>query len=95
MANMEQIKNWKDTVYPALVSKCEEFHLLGYEMVTTDDIWNCLLAKLERQKADLKLYQIVHEIFRLSVNEYMNWLTIRAYDDTDFTNETDFLFGLK
>jgi hypothetical protein len=78
-ANMEQLQAWKETVYPALLSKAEEFHLLGYERVTPNEVWNCIMAKLGRKNEEYMLHQFINVILRMSVNEYMNWLTIQAY----------------
>lgn len=82
--NTEQLKEWKETVYPALLSKTEEFHLLGYDQATTEEIWECLIAKLERRNEEYQLHQFVSEILRMSANEYMNWLTISAYKGPDW-----------
>lgn len=91
MANMEQLKAWKDTVYPVLRSKTEEFHLLGYDKATTEEIWECLMARMERQQGEYRLHQFVNEIFRLSANEFMNWLTISAYTGPDwFSDDSPF-----
>lgn len=92
MADIDQWKAWKKKVYPALVSKSEEFTLLGYDRVTADDVWDCLMAKLERTKEDVRLHQLVNAIFKLSANEYMNWLTIRSYKSGDSLDDTLSLF---
>ncbi len=79
------MEEWKKEVYPALESKQDEFHFLGYNGATMDEIWDCLLERLKRNKdlEDIQLHRLVNEIMRLSANEYMNWLTIHAYKGTD------------
>ncbi|MBF0706409.1 post-transcriptional regulator [Alkalihalobacillus hwajinpoensis] len=79
-----EMKEWKKEISPALESKRDEFLLLGYSGATMDEIWECLLARLERNNEleEVKLHRLVNEIMRLSVNEYMNWLTIHAYKGT-------------
>lgn len=97
MTNIEQFEKWKDKVYPVLLSKAEEFHFYGYDTVTTDDVWKCVLEKAKRRKTDYMLHEFVAEIFRLSAHEYMNWLTIQAVTSTDLSvleNENDLLLGL-
>lgn len=97
MADVEQLEDWKQKVYPVLVSKTEEFQLLGYDTVTPEDIWKCVNAKIERKKMTCKLHQFVNVIFKLSVNEYMNWLTIRAVTSNDsnlLDKENRLLLGL-
>lgn len=83
MTNLEQVQAWKEHVYPVLVSKAEEFQLLGYDSVTPEDIWDCTMAKLKRKKREYMLHQLVNEIFKLSANEYMNWLTVQAVTASD------------
>lgn len=97
MANIEQLNKWKEDVFPVILSKTEEFHLLGYNTVKPEEVWECLLSKLERRKDDYQLHQFVAEIFRLSVNEYMNWLTIQAVTSTGLDileEESNLLFGI-
>lgn len=96
MKEVKKLIEWKETVYPVLISKKEEFHLLGYDTATTEEIWDCLLAKLERRKTEYQLHQFVDEIFKLSLNEYMNWLTISAVTTTNIDlldEENRILFG--
>ena len=87
MANMEEIKRWKEKVDPAITSKAEDFQLIGYDRVTKEEVWECLLARLERKKETYRLHQLVAAIMSLSINEYMNWLTIRAYQGPDLFSE--------
>lgn len=87
MTNLEQVQAWKEHVYPVLVSKAEEFQLLGYDAVTPENIWDCTIAKLKRKKKEYPLHQLVNEIFKLSANEYMSWLTVQAVTSTDFDIE--------
>lgn len=97
MANIEQLNKWKEDVFPVILSKTEEFHLLGYNTVKPEEVWECLLSKLERRKDDYQLHQFVAEFFRLSVNEYMNWLTIQAVTSTGLDileEESNLLFGI-
>ncbi len=96
MKEVKELSEWKETVYPVLISKKEEFHLLGYDTASTEEIWDCLLSKLERRKTEYQLHQFVEAIFKLSVNEYMNWLTITAVTTTNIDlldEENRILFG--
>ncbi|MCM3716981.1 post-transcriptional regulator [Fictibacillus phosphorivorans] len=70
---------WKDEVRPAVRSKREEFHYMGYESVTDEEIWNCVLAKLKKKKEDPRLHTLVDYILSLSLNDFMTWLTIQSY----------------
>jgi hypothetical protein len=74
-------KDWKDEVQPAVKSKKEEFHFMGYESVTEEEIWNCVLARLKRKKEDPRLHTLVDYILSLTLNDFMTWLTIQSYTE--------------
>jgi hypothetical protein len=60
-------------------SKVEEFHFLGYDRVTTDEIWDCLKKrKWKKYKEEKMLHQLVNDVLSLSPSEFMNYLTIEA-----------------
>lgn len=81
MINESQWEKWKLEVEPVLVSKVEEWHLLGYKRATIDDVWDCFKAKLPRIEVPetITLSWLVGEIFHLKANDYMNWLTLQSY----------------
>ncbi|NGP43439.1 histidine kinase [Bacillaceae bacterium SIJ1] len=71
---------WHETLSPFLLSKAEEFQLLGYPEATTAEVWACLLKKKwKKPKEDVRLHQLVEDVMRLSVNEYMSFLTVEAF----------------
>ncbi|MCL6627907.1 MAG: post-transcriptional regulator [Alicyclobacillus shizuokensis] len=56
--------------------KAEEFHLLGYEQVTADDVWRCVR---ERTRGSQPLHRMVEAILGLQIGQFMNYATIDAY----------------
>jgi hypothetical protein len=72
---------WKDEVKPAVISKKEEFHYMGYESVTEGEIWECVLTKLKKKKEDPRLHTLVDYILSLTLNDFMTWLTIQSYKE--------------
>jgi hypothetical protein len=58
-------------------SKAEEFHMIGYEQVTADEIWECVSSAYK--KGIPATHQIVADIFSLKVTKFMNWLTMKVY----------------
>lgn len=61
-------------------SKVEEFRVLGYDRVTTKDVWECLKVKKWRKvDQELKLFQLVNDVLSLSTSDYMTYLTMQAY----------------
>lgn len=73
--------HWKKEVKPAVQSKKEEFHYMGYESVTEEEIWECVQARLKKKKIEPRLYALVDQILALSLNDFMTWLTIRSYKE--------------
>ncbi|ARK29217.1 post-transcriptional regulator [Halalkalibacter krulwichiae] len=81
MGEKQQFEVWRIEVEPALESKVDEFHLLGYNRATPDDVWECVLYQLRKKKEFTHLHEFVNEILTLQSHSFMNWLTIRSYQD--------------
>ncbi|MFC7681307.1 post-transcriptional regulator [Paenibacillus sp. GCM10028914] len=64
-------------------SKVEEFRMIGYEYVTTDDIWRCVSSKYEK-KGIPPLHQLVNDVLSLKATSLMNYMTISAYKGSPF-----------
>ncbi|BAU27031.1 ComN-like post-transcriptional regulator [Aneurinibacillus soli] len=56
--------------------KIQEFHLLGYENITPEEIWNCVS---EKYKEIPPLHRVVNDILSLKPGRLMNWMTMRAF----------------
>ena len=75
-----------DDVQLVLQSKVEEFLFLGYESVSEQDIWAFLTEKKwKKTKENLQLFEIVQSILSLKIGEFMNYKTVQALKDTDFS----------
>ncbi len=70
----EELNQWIERL---CISKAEEFHLLGYEQVTGQDIWDCVSNGYH--KGMPRLHQIVNDILSLKVTKFMNWMTMSIY----------------
>ena len=64
-------------------SKAEELRLVGYEYVTSKDVWNCVSHKYEKQGIP-PLHQLVNDILSLKATSFMNFLTVAAYRGSSF-----------
>ncbi|WP_227937822.1 post-transcriptional regulator [Alkalihalobacillus deserti] len=85
MTEKQQFEVWRGNVEPALISKVDELHFLGYNRATVGEVWNCVLHQLRKKKEFMHLNQFVSEILTLKPQTFMTWLTIDAYSDpTDF-----------
>jgi hypothetical protein len=80
--------NWnelREHTAPALISKLEEFHLMGYNRVTETEIWECLQKKKWKKLEEPKsVSDMVNDILRLSVGDYMNYITVESYKGPNF-----------
>lgn len=47
---------------PALVTKTEEMHRVGFEYIKEEDVWNYLKEIKWRESSDLLLYQMVSDV---------------------------------
>lgn len=72
---------------PVLKSKVDEFHMLGYDSVTVDGLWECLTNKTWRKPSDKRLHELVSDVYHLKVAEYMSYITIEAYKAPNFFGE--------
>ena len=81
MKEKQQFEVWREDVEPALISKLDEFHFLGYERVTIEEIWECVLYQLRKQKGFLHFHAFVNQVMTLKPQTYMNWLTVKSYQE--------------
>ncbi|GGN97490.1 post-transcriptional regulator [Saccharibacillus kuerlensis] len=66
-----------DAVIELCQNKAEEFHYLGYEHATWEDVWHCVNSRYAG-KQEPPLHRIVNDILTLRVNGLMNYLTLSA-----------------
>ncbi len=81
----KSVQEWKSTVIPALLSKQGEFKLIGYDEVTTKELWECLEARVWKGNPTKRLHEVVQDIFHLPTATYMSFITVNALrsDDDD------------
>ena len=74
------IEAYREQLSIVLESKVEEFQMLGYDRVTKEDVWKCLKTrKWKKVDSDVRLYELVNDVLTLTANEYMTFLTMKAY----------------
>lgn len=59
-------------------SKAEEFRMIGYEQVKSEDIWECVSYPYLK-KGKPALHEMVNDILSLKVTQFMNWNTMQMY----------------
>ncbi|PGS46121.1 post-transcriptional regulator [Bacillus sp. AFS041924] len=76
----QQAAEFKPTLQVVFESKLDEFRMLGFDTVSEDDLWECLVKTIWRKKEDEpRLFQLVEDILSLTVNDYMNYIRIEAF----------------
>ncbi len=93
MEAKQQFEIWKEDVMPALTSKVEEFHMLGYDRATEEELWECVIAKLLKEKKLVQIHYLVSSILTLKVTDYMTWLTVGAYKGPNWFTDEELAFG--
>jgi len=63
-------------------SKIEEFRMLGYEQMTSEELWDCLNSKYAKQGMP-RLYELVNDILSMKPNQLMHYLTMSSYKEAD------------
>ncbi|GAF19446.1 hypothetical protein JCM19046_4097 [Bacillus sp. JCM 19046] len=81
MVEKQQFEIWKDDVIPVLSIKLEEFHELGYNRVTKEDLWLFYMDKLKKKKEFMPFYAFVDELLSIQPQGYMTWLTVNTYKE--------------
>ncbi|MED4203216.1 post-transcriptional regulator [Neobacillus mesonae] len=84
-------EGFRTEVQPALVSKLDEFHLLGYDSVTVIELWDFLTKKKWRKtKEEIHLYEIIEDILAVKVSDFISFATIESYKTAEFSlNDED------
>ncbi|MDL4841431.1 post-transcriptional regulator [Aquibacillus rhizosphaerae] len=77
----KRVSQWKVEMASVLESKVDEFKLMGYSRATGVDVWNCLTEKVWKGDPEKRLHEVVEDIFHLSSNKYMSYLTVQTYKD--------------
>ncbi|WP_243524607.1 post-transcriptional regulator [Bacillus pseudomycoides] len=76
------VEAYRGQLQIVLESKVEEFQMIGYDRVTTEDIWKCLKSKKwKKVDSEVRLHELVNDVLTLTANEYMTYLTVEAYQE--------------
>ncbi|MBX9985121.1 MULTISPECIES: post-transcriptional regulator [Priestia] len=76
----------KELIQPVLSSKMEEFHMLGYEEVTENDLLSYLEMKKWKKEKGLSLHQVVNDILSVKITQVMSYVTIESYKSDMFSS---------
>lgn len=76
----------KELIQPVVSSKIEEFHMLGYEEVTENDLLSYLEMKKWKKEKELSLHQVVNDILSVKITQVMSYVTIESYKSDMFSS---------
>ncbi|GGH68540.1 hypothetical protein GCM10010978_01590 [Compostibacillus humi] len=79
----QTVEAWKQTVQPAIESKVNELHTLGYNEASYEDVWNCLMEKVWKGNPEKRLYKVVQDILQLNTSTYLSYITVQSYQEDD------------
>jgi hypothetical protein len=79
----------KDHVKPAIISKLEEFNLLGYEEVSEEKLWAFLKNKKWKKTPELSVHEVVRDVLALKVGDFMNYATVESYKSGSWFESED------
>lgn len=75
---------------PVLISKKEEFVVLGYGEVNKADLWAYLTQKKWRKpKEGIRIYELVSDVLSLNIGDFMNFATVEAFKSPDILKDLD------
>ena len=60
---------------------------------SAEDIWVCLTEKVWKGNPEKSLYEVVQDIFHLSPNVYMTYLTQQSFMDSNLKETLDAILG--
>ncbi|GAB2560418.1 post-transcriptional regulator [Gracilibacillus alcaliphilus] len=84
---------WRNEVTEILESKVEEFKMLDYSKVTSDDIWNCLKEKVWKGEPEKSLSELIQDIYHLPANLFITYLTQKTWTDSNLQESLDAILG--
>lgn len=79
----KEVNQWKPFVQAIVNSKVCEFKQLGYFEATDEEVWKCLETQVWKGNPKKRLHEITQDIFRLKPYIFMNYLTMKAYQNDD------------
>lgn len=75
-SSMSELYNY---ILPALNAKVSEFERKNIHC-TSLDIWNYCVSRAWRIKNDLRIYELIDDIFNIDINSFLEYLK-KAKDD--------------
>jgi hypothetical protein len=79
----ESLNRNRGTLEIVLSSKLEELHMLGYENITKEVIWDCLIERVWRNtEEERSIHMLVNDVLSLSASDCMNYLSFHMYKDS-------------
>lgn len=85
------VEQWKPIVQEVVESKMKEFHSLGYNSVSEEELWDCLVHTVWKGNPEKYLHEIVQDIFQLKTQVFMNYLTMQTYQDDNLLESIEAL----
>ena len=91
MEDTHPYDQYRQTLYLAIRSKCNEFAILGYNDVTLEQLWNYLVIKKWKKIDDnVHFHQLINDVLTVKVGDFMHFQTIEAFKYSQKNKGPDF-----
>ncbi|WP_353855091.1 post-transcriptional regulator [Bacillus sp. Bos-x628] len=80
---------YKDHLKPFLVSKLEEFIILGYKDVDLEELWSYLENKKWKKKREYSIHELATDILSVKIGEFMNYATVQSFKTSAILGSED------
>ncbi|KKB72608.1 MULTISPECIES: post-transcriptional regulator [Bacillus] len=80
---------YKDHLKPFLLSKLEEFMILGYDDIEIKELWSYLLNKKWKNHKDVQIHQLADDILSVKIGEFMNYATVESFKTSNLLDSKE------
>ncbi|KAA6448773.1 post-transcriptional regulator [Bacillus swezeyi] len=80
---------YKDHLKPFLLSKAEEFMILGYDDIEIKELWSYLLNKKWKNKKDVQIHHLAGDILSVKIGEFMNYATVESFKTSNLLDSPE------
>ena len=88
MSKDNNYEQWRTRLEPFIISKWEEFRLLGLTSLSVEELWEFMKEKLHKAKVEQRIHKVTEIIMGLSVNDYLNKVRMEMFKETNLFEES-------
>jgi Post-transcriptional regulator len=90
MDNGHTYNQHRETLKLALVSKLDEFRLLGNDSINEEQLWNYLIKKKwKKDKGEKMLHELFQDILSVKSSDFISYATMETYKESPFSLDNE------